>query len=104
RQLEDRAHAMLADHRTDLGLPDTTIVGAPGERGLADLPQQQGRVVTDPLHEQARGLLAEGQALELSALSEPLLEHATPPNHGLDDRARVDDAQEPVLGLSLAAG
>jgi hypothetical protein len=57
REIEGRAHPLLADDRASPRHAHAPVVGSAGQRSLARLAQQARAVVADPLHQQPRGVV-----------------------------------------------
>jgi hypothetical protein len=98
------AQPVLADHGADLRGGDAPVLRTAGERGLLDLGAQRGEVVPDELHEQARRVLAQLEAVGGDAGPEPR-HHRTAgrARHG-HDRAGRHRLEQPVTRRQLLVG
>ena len=101
REIEDATHPALAHHGGDVLDSDRLVLRSTEQGRLPDLSEQGGPVVSHPLDEQARGLLADRQALRAGAPPQPLLEGPSlAGRQGHHGRGR-HRAEQPVL-LAIA--
>src|SRR5204862_63798 len=89
REIEDAAQTVLTHDGGHLLHADGGVVAAAGERRLARLAEEAGAIVTYPLHEEARGLLADRQSLRTRALAQPRLRGAALAHRQGGDRRRL---------------